>query len=500
MRFLALAIGLVPISGWAATAHAHVVPGLPHAHGPELPDGPGLPAGQAARAMTVSADDGQSPAVCGDGDNPEPGIQGEVPRGATADYSCGLTLVSTLPVAGPVQASGHCLYVRTGGSLYGNGSVIRVFDMTDPVNPVQVGDPLPTYLQSETMRAVTTDDRAVLVQGGAVYDIRDCEHPVLKGHIEWNPNGARAPLKDAMPRSIAHDIRISPDATKVYASYSLVVADISNLEDSSTWTVEDQTCEISAQYHPVWSQSAVAANDNQVCEEVWRVGETPQISGQQSHAGPEENADGTRLYIGSQLPANDGNPSERDATLRILDITGETPEIKAEIEGPGHSVDWFRTADGREWVLHANEIAAGPTSCLQHPRPSSVGFAHEAYLTEVTGDTLKRASLVEMAISKPENCAAKVASGRGTSMAYHSVDDRNAARFAMIPFGDAGLRIIDIRDPYAPVEVAYFNHGSLDHAGVSHYDADRGLIYAPVSGGVRVLQLQPQVRDRLGLA
>ena len=106
---------------------------------------------------------------------------------------------------------------------------------------------------------------------------------------------------------------------------------------------------------------------------------------------------------------------------------------------------------------------------------------------------------MEMAISKPENCEAKLASGQNTDVAYHSVDDRYNARFAMIPFGKAGLRVIDIRNPDAPVEVAYFNHGTLNHAGVSHYDADRGLIYAPVSGGVRVLELRRDIIKRLGL-
>ena len=94
---------------------------------------------------------------------------------------------------------------------------------------------------------------------------------------------------------------------------------------------------------------------------------------------------------------------------------------------------------------------------------------------------------------------AKLASGQNTDVSYHSVNDRYDARFAMISFGGAGLRVIDIRNPDAPVEVAYFNHGSLNHAGVSHYDAERGLIYAPVNGGVRVLELRREVIKQLGL-
>ena len=38
-------------------------------------------------------DKGVSPALCGRGDIPEPGIQGEVPSGQTANYNCGVKLI-----------------------------------------------------------------------------------------------------------------------------------------------------------------------------------------------------------------------------------------------------------------------------------------------------------------------------------------------------------------------------------------------------------------------
>jgi hypothetical protein len=73
------------------------------------------------------------------------------------------------------------------------------------------------------------------------------------------------------------------------------------------------------------------------------------------------------------------------------------------------------------------------------------------------------------------------------------------AKFAAMNFGDAGLRIFDIRDPLKPVEVAYFNHGSPVHAGVGHYDSERKLIYFSDAGGFKVLQIEPQVRAQLKL-
>ncbi len=437
-------------------------------------------------ARAAEPDANASPAACGELDTPETGIQGDIPRAdqdsgrVDAGYNCGISLLSEVPGGGAVQVAGHCAYVRTGGG-------INVIDLSDPANPTQVGDPLPTFApahgsSSETLRAVVTDERAVMVSGSGVYDIRDCEKPVVKGQIQW-------PGVVPWPAGKSHDIRISDDGKKVYAGLFVVEADITNLDDPSTWTVQDRSCDVAAQYHPLHAAPAAAGVD--LCDHGWEFGPTV------SH-GPDDSGDGSRLYVGSQV-AGSGLWPEEDV-LRILDMTGPTPRILDEIPGPGHSIDWFRSADGREYVLHANEIVNAPaSSCAPHPRPSSLGWAHEALITEVTGDTLKRTSLVELAINKPENCQAKLASQQNTGVAYHSVDDPNDATFAMVSMGDAALRVFDIRDPEAPKEAAYFNRGAMQHAGVSHFDAARGLILAPGGSGLQVLEVQPQVLEALGL-
>lgn len=69
----------------------------------------------------------------------------------------------------------------------------------------------------------------------------------------------------------------------------------------------------------------------------------------------------------------------------------------------------------------------------------------------------------------------------------------------MVNFNNAGLRIFDIRQPTKPTEVAYFNHGTPVHGGVGYYDAARGLIYASGEGAFWVLEVEPQIRARLGL-
>jgi len=205
--------------------------------------------------------------------------------------------------------------------------------------------------------------------------------------------------------------------------------------------------------------------------------------------GPDDNANGTRLYVGTQQDI---------PLLRIIDLTANPVRIVGSIpESPGHSIDWFRIADGRQFLLHANELDTGDT-CTPHPRTSALGWAYEAFLTDITTENAPtRASMVELAINKPEHCAERQA-GNKPSIAYHSIDTPYNANFAMVSFGSAGLRVFDIRNPYEPKEVAYFNRGALAHAGVSHYDAARGLVLVP-GNGLRVLEIEPQVYDALGL-
>jgi hypothetical protein len=214
-----------------------------------------------------------------------------------------------------------------------------------------------------------------------------------------------------------------------------------------------------------------------------------------SHSPATNDAD-TRLYIGDQS----GGMSalwEPKPFLRILDLTQDPPRVIAKAPGAGHSVDWFQTADGREFVLHANEGGVGDT--CKRARPETLGWAFDVVVTEVTRDKPKRASTLDLAINTPEFCDAKAAAGGDTSVSYHIVADPADAKFAAVSFGSAGLRVFDIRNPKKPIEVAYFNHGPLVHAGVAHYDAARGLLYVPSESGFQVLEIQPQVSEHLGL-
>lgn len=472
---------------------------------------------------------GISPALCGRGDRPEPGIQGNVPAGLKDwQYNCGVRLVGKLQRVGSVQGYGKCAYVRERDTVY-------VIDVSNPAKPAEVGS-IPVKYASETMRVTVTKDRAVLVSGSSVYDISDCLHPKLKGEINWPPLsiGNAPPLGGGGGRGILpHDLRVSRDGTKVYGSQGLWQVDISNLDDPKTWTIKDFRCEILAQV-PGPSQELHRATlkiGMSLCDDYarpgpdqWRIGasglQTAALWGQMSH-GIDTNANGTRVYVADQAASIIGRLQNDVPKLLVVDVSQRPVKVLGTTDGPGHSMDWFTTG-GREYLLHANEVGTGPLggpavpnsigalarssvnipsdTCQPYPRPMGLGWAFDAMVTDVTDPTRpSNLSKLRIAINDPEFCEARKASGQDPSVAYHMIDDARDARFAAVNFGSAGLRIFDIRNPEKPHEVAYFNHGPMVHGGVGYYDASRGLIYAAGGTGFWVLALEPQVKARLGL-
>ncbi len=479
--------------------------------------------GAQAQAAPRTPEKGASPAVCGAGDVREPGIQGDVPKGQTAAYSCGVKLVGQLPIVGVVQGVGKCAYVRTGSDMGNNkNGDVHVIDVSNPAKPIEVRS-VPVKMASETMRVMVTPERAVLVSGSSVYDISDCLRPVLLGEIKWPPLriGDDPPSGGGGgPGLLPHDLRINHAGTKVYASLGLWEADISNLKDPESWKVTDYRCDLAPQVPGPWQEThrqGQKAGIN-LCADVaspyganYRVG----VSRMQyaliwptlSHS-LDVNSDGTRVYLGDQKIEGPRNIGETPK-IRIVDVTKRPVQIVGQTDGPGHGLDWFR-AGGREYLLHSNELgssmgaeARSPgipgDTCRPYPRPSADGWGFEAFISDVTGDQARNISMLRIAINDPEYCEARKASGLDPTIAYHLIDDPMNAHFAAVNFGSAGLRIYDIRDPQKPTEVAYFNHGPLVHGEVGYYDAKRGLIYAGGESGFWVLQVEPQVRARLGL-
>jgi hypothetical protein len=419
--------------------------------------------------------------TCGESDSPETGLQGDV---YPSTVNCGLTLLSEIPFGGSAQGSGHCAYVRLSGTAPYMGGAIKAFSLKDPLNPVET-DEEQSIGGSESMRAHTVDGRGILVSGRGVYDVSDCEDIVKKGEIAWPSENAQSGLLFAALSS--HEISISHDAKRVYSGLGFAIAYVEELEKPDSWTVKNWSCEMN-------KQSGFPGQVPNSCE-----GPKQQDLGRQYSHSSDDNLEGTVWYGANQ----EGSPSQMEpSTARMVDISDrESIKILDAVQQfPGHSMNWWRTPDGREFIIGANEGLGVADTCVQYPRPVNLGNALDAYIVEVTGNKFGKPFPLTLDINKPENCDAAKASRSNASITEHSVYNKKGAAFVMVEFGGAGLRVFDLRDGEHPKEVAYYNDkkGHV-HSGVFHYDDARGIMIASGTQAVHVLMVQPQLIEALGL-
>ena len=519
-RFAVAVVGMAVLSG--------AVPAGGHDEGAQ----PAATASGQTATLIPPPDENRSPAWCGWFDTPETGIQGDVPLAdqqsgrAQQGYNCGLAVVGYNNFAGAsgsdITGSGHCAYVKSTGG-------IRVVDVSDPTAPVVV-QTLPLTVTSENIHAVTTRDRALLVAAGApsaagqpipafVWDVHDCTNPVLLGTVGFP---GLSPGNPAVQSQI-HNIELTPDATKIYGSLPLQVADISNLADPSTWTVQGFQCELAAQAEPgflgfLFSQARFALD-------------FPECANQLAHEF-EFNKAGTRMYIGGQMSGTTATlidpqhrPWHTELVLRVVDITVWPPQVIGSVEpASGHGVR-RATIGGKPFLLTSNENVNPDFRTVNgcHADKDLVFGAAQAFLTDISDETQPQTvSELGLAINKEANCPAQLESRVRASIHYAELNDPDRTKFAMVSMGNAGQRIFDVRNPSAPKEVAYWNPGMLLLPnGSPGFDAtswhpryitlkvpcgksstkkcDASYILLTSRLGFWVLELEPLIRLQLGL-
>jgi hypothetical protein len=456
---------------------------------------------------TVRAEGSESAAtaVCGERDRPETGLQGDVPLGdqlsgrAFRGYNCGLALVGYNSLG---RRGGNANMAWAGRCAFVAGvNGVAVVDVSNSSAPQlvttlhgggragSVGGGADQTL--ETIAAVRRPDgRSVLVAArygeGAeaspavptpmdVFDVTDCRHPRFLTTYQW-------------PRNV-HNLTITPDGSHVWGSMPVQYLDISDPAHPTGY--HDLDAELTRFESPL--------RPNQNSHEVW------------------PSPDGTRLYIGSQVIG--------DETFRIIDISQwpaqplTADDILSERGAPGHSIRTM-SIGGHPYLVNSDESIVDATArgCLSDDltpfggvsRPRFTDIGDERHPVEVGQFRLE--------IGEPRRCAAQLRSRVNPSVHYQDVDNsstNNPARrdttFMMASSWNSGLRVVDVRDPAHPREVAYFNPGQFAMPGQSvnldvawahsHWDATRGQIWlATATGGFWVLQLENGARRALGMA
>lgn len=378
-------------------------------------------------------------AVCGPGSNPETGTQGRVPRAevdsgrASQGYSCNAVQLSHVGKSGGYKveryvdrAGRECAYYDTtllfplnalnlsGGDLTG----VAVLDMSDPTMPVKTTTLSTPAMQSPHESMVLNQKRGLLAAVTAnpvfypgivdVYDLTaDCRNPVLK---------ASAPVG-----VLGHESGFAPDGNTLY---------IASLSGRTV--------------------TAIDVTDPRL--------PTPLGVYDFNSHGMNLSDDGNRLY----MAANGGAGTNSPEGLLILD----TSAIQARSPNPQVTVvskyTWALvstpqinipvTINGKPYTIEMDEFRGGA---------DRVGAAR---IIDISDETAPRVvSNIRLEVNQAAAQRGEQASDYGTGSLqnytghYCNVPRRVDPGIVACTFILSGLRVFDIRDPYNPREIAYFN-------------------------------------------
>ena len=389
------------------------------------------PAGAPASAPPAT----HATAICGPGDQPETGMQGETPPKdiesgrSKSPYYCGMRLVSHTPIGGGaiMRRSRSCVYVATSAG-------VRVVDMSNPAapKPLQLLTDPGAVGSLESFNALDSADRHILVAGKyssalnserspmSIYDISDCRNPVLMSTYYW-PGDTHVPS-------------ITPDGRFVmmslpYGVPGLMVLDVTHLKQPKF------------------------------------VGRFPLLlpRGRQARCHDLSfNAAGTRMYCPGSVPTEAERESEPGPSVwDISDLTSgkrlEWPPFRfvgeADVKGQGDHDAPLATINGKPYLIAGAELGCNigksdfPTvfDISDEKNPRKVGEFRLEVMEHCVSDSTFRANQ-------------KVNYG----LHYNSVvqDAWGKVPLGMFSFQSSGLRIVDLRDPTKPREVAYYHPGA----------------------------------------
>src|SRR4051812_17428957 len=381
---------------------------------------------------------------CRPGDSPETDLQGRVPPTdiqtgrAALGYRCNLELVGKFPSssAGTLEAFGHCAYFGKGSDATGT----QVLDVLHPATPLPT-EVLSTpamlspweSLRVNAKRKLLVADRWTLSPADGqlngyldIYDVSaDCAHPRLLSSTDLAPaNG--------------HEGWFSPDGMTYY---------MSSTGADGTPTVHP--VDISDPAHPKVLASWTFPS--------------------QTHGG-STTEDGTRSYICQQQSPPKDKLWVVDTSAVAARAHDPQPRLLAEIgleDNQWCQAAYRVTYGGHPFLIQYGERSGAADCSRTKDNWANYGYPRIFDLADERHPKLVSTALLQ--VDLPQNCAKVTGEGALNGLGYsvhHCSPDRlyNPTILACDYFA-AGMRVLDIRDPYHPVEIGYFNPGTTAVVG-----------------------------------
>src|SRR3954452_10048791 len=362
-------------------------------------------------------------AQCGSGSHSETALSGEVTvqeredGKSQAGYWCNMVQVGNYAGEGAsyqMASYGHCAYYDTKFEGGEQSPGTQVIDVSDPAHP-KLTTTLTSVGMLDRWESLKVNEKRGLLAGvgahtgespAAVFDVydvsADCAHPRLE---------ASAPVNVAL----GHEGNWAPDGKTYYASDrpgSLAAIDVSDPSSPSLITV--------APLGTLDHGLSVSDDGNRA---YWAM---PQLGGGEGN--------GLLILDVSDIQRRAALPQPRTiATLSWTDGSQAQMTIPVKI-------------DGHPYLVFVDELGNGA-----------------ARIIDIGDETHPKViAKLKLDIQLPANqsvASSEASSSFGYNAHYCAVPQRDEPGIVGCSYFESGVRIFDIRDPYHPQEIAYFNPG-----------------------------------------
>jgi hypothetical protein len=447
-------------------------------------------------------------ASCGEEDNPETALQGQVPAALRASgfkgFSCNLKLIGQVRGDGANWQTAEfkdrvhkCAYHGTSFSTVNRTQLgVPVIDVTHGDRPVVTGylttssmlDPWESLKVNERRQLLGADQgnngglRGFGGPGLDIYDISgDCRYPQLLASINvGNPSGT-AGIVQAV---VGHEGSWAPDGLTYYGG------DLTNKQYYAVDTTVPTAPKLLATWLPGPDIPPIPAGGAALITHGMSISDDgnrgyfvslatiPTAAGLANPNQPAVN--GLLIYDTSEIQARKANPQVKLISKLLWKDGGVSQHtINVNIGGKPYIV--FVDEGGP-----AGNGTAGPAAaCAANLPPYPM-----ARIIDISDETRPRiASRLALEIHNPANCSATLPDIVGqTSFTYGShycsVDNRKEATTLVCGYFNAGIRVFDIRNPSRPKEIAYYNPAgtTTPSYGSNHFANPLGVANW-VSGG-----------------
>lgn len=431
------------------------------------------------------------------GCRPEPGMQGQVPA-SDANKDNGYCLNAEILAIHPIQAGssrggmarfGQCVYVGSaiGKAADGSQAGLAAVDLSDPRRP-KVVQIVPGVASQWNTTHVNERRKIVVAKTPNGFQSFSIDPSTCKlaprGAFGFSALGPTAVpglgtgrIGAQLGADSTHEFEVSPDGRTVVASFSggdteqvpgvdddETVFDIADLDHPSILTTFSPATML--------NKNGTAAHDF------------------------DFSPDGSRLYIGMSVgdmavPPNSKHPLWDGVMITdISQINARKPDAQPRLisylpKAGGHTVRYAKIA-GHPYLLTNYEI-----DCLMGvPAYTPAGvdivdIANEKRPAVVGHFTLE-------VNASAENCMATRDDKTSVWAHFANVDDPRNASMYFVDWTSSGLRVIDIRNPRKPREIAYANpvrNGATAYSYPIYDPKTRIVTYADTKNGLVVVKL-----------